>query len=94
MYVLAQLTITDRTRYNRYQAAFLDVLHRYGGTLLAADEHPEVIEGSWPHHKVVLLAFDDRQQFARWSRSPEYTRIALDRKAGSDAVVLLTEGAQ
>ena len=44
--------------------------------------------------RVVLLAFDDRQQFARWSRSPEYTRIALDRKAGSDAVVLLTEGAQ
>ena len=44
----------DRARYQRYAAAFLPILARYGGRLLAADEHPEVTEGQWDDDKVVL----------------------------------------
>lgn len=54
-YVLAQLTIHDRARYDRYAAQFMGVLRGFQGRLLAADESPEVLEGSWPHQKVVLI---------------------------------------
>ncbi|MBQ1070126.1 DUF1330 domain-containing protein, partial [Micromonospora sp. D75] len=50
VYALAQLTIHDRARYDRYAAAFPPVLARYGGRLLAADTSPRVVEGEWPHH--------------------------------------------
>jgi uncharacterized protein (DUF1330 family) len=34
---------------------FLDVIERHSGTLLAADESPQVVEGEWDGDKVVLL---------------------------------------
>jgi uncharacterized protein (DUF1330 family) len=46
VYAIAALKFTDRDAYNRYQAAFMDVFQRYAGTVLAADEAPQVVEGS------------------------------------------------
>ena len=93
-YILAQLTIHDRARYDRYVAGFMDVLIRFDGRLLAADESPEVMEGSWPHEKVVLIEFKDREAALRWATSPEYRRIAVDREASTVATVLLLSGVQ
>ena len=60
VYAIAQLTIHDRARYQRYAATFLPILTKYGGQLLAADERPEVAGGSgtvtrlslWPSQTV------------------------------------------
>ena len=59
VYVLAQLTIHDRARYDRYAARFMGVLEKFEGRLLAADESPALLEGDWPHEKVVLIEFED-----------------------------------
>ena len=45
VYVIAQLKFKDRPRYDRYQSRFMDVFHQFDGRLLAADEHPVVLEG-------------------------------------------------
>lgn len=92
VYAIAQLKITDRATYNRYQEQFMGVMKKFKGRLLAADEHPQVIEGQWEREKVVLLEFPDEAAFREWVKSPEYVEIAKDRKAGSDAVVLLVKG--
>ena len=92
VYAIAQLSITDRAIYDRYQARFMSVMSRYKGRLLAADENPRVVEGEWDREKVVLLSFPDETAFWEWAESPEYLEIAKDRKAGSDAVVLLVKG--
>ena len=92
VYAIAQLKITDRTAYDRYQAKFMGVMKNYQGRVLAADEKPQVVEGEWTRDKVVLLSFPDEKAFREWAESPEYVEIAKDRKAGSDAVVLLVKG--
>ena len=92
VYAIAQLTITDRTAYNRYQSRFMSVMNLYKGRLLAADEHPQVVEGQWDREKLVLLSFPDEASFREWADSPDYQEIAKDRKAGSTAVVLLVKG--
>lgn len=93
VYALAQLRIHDRDSYDRYQARFMPILQKYNGRLLAADENPRVLEGEWwDRNKVVLMAFDDADQFRAWATSPEYAEISKDRKAGADAVVLLIKG--
>lgn len=92
VYAIAQLTIHDRERYQRYVAAFMPILTRYGGRLLAADEHPEVTEGQWDGDKVVLMAFPDRETFAAWLRSPEYQEIAKDRFAAAETTAILVRG--
>ncbi len=92
VYAIAQLTIHDRVRYQRYLAAFTPVLRTYGGRLLAADEHPEVTEGQWDGDKVVLIAFADRDTFMTWLTSPEYREIARDRLAAADTTGILVRG--
>lgn len=92
VYAIAQLKFTDRDAYNRYQAAFMDVFRRYSGTLLAADETPKVVEGTWDREKVVLMAFPDEAAFREWAESPDYQRISEDRRAGADTVVVLVQG--
>jgi uncharacterized protein (DUF1330 family) len=92
VYVLAEITITDRERYGRYQARFMPVLEKYAGRLLAADEAPLVAEGEWKRDKVILFSFADEAAFRRFAASPEYAEIAVDRKAGSEGVVLLVHG--
>lgn len=94
VYVLAQLTIHDRARYDRYAARFMDVLRHFDGRLLAADESPQVLEGTWPHQKVVLIEFKDRDEATRWANSAEYRTIAVDREAATTAVVLSIQGLQ
>jgi uncharacterized protein (DUF1330 family) len=92
VYAIAQLSITDRAVYDRYQAKFMGVMSRFKGRVLAADEKPLVVEGEWDREKVVLLSFPDEAAFREWAESPEYLEIAKDRKAGSEAVVLLVKG--
>jgi uncharacterized protein (DUF1330 family) len=92
VYAIAQLKITDRAVYQRYQDKFMGVLSRFHGQLLAADEKPQLLEGAWDREKVVLLSFPDEASFWEWERSPDYQEIARDRKAGANAVVLLVKG--
>ena len=91
VYVIAQISITDREAYNRYQAKFLDVFRKFRGELLAADEKPEVVEGDWNREKVVLMRFPDKAAFEAWAFSPECREIAKDRRAGSEGVFLLVK---
>jgi len=94
VYAIAQLRFTDRAAYDRYQARFMEVFRRYPGTLLAADESPQVVEGDWDREKVVLMSFPDQEAFRGWAESPEYQEISQDRHAGADTVVLLVKGLQ
>ena len=65
IYAIAMFSITDRAAYRRYQAQFMGVLNRYKGTVLAADEHPVVVEGDWDRDKVVMLSFPSESGFSR-----------------------------
>jgi uncharacterized protein (DUF1330 family) len=91
VYVIAQISITDRAIYNKYQARFLEVFAKFKGQLLAADENPQVVEGVWNREKVVMMKFPDQESFEAWAFSPEYQEIVKDRYAGSEATVLLVK---
>jgi uncharacterized protein (DUF1330 family) len=92
VYVVVQLTVRDRERYQRYVDAFLPIIAEHGGRVLAVQDDPEVLEGTWPHDRLVLLSFADREAFDRWSQSPEYREIARDRTAATDGPILLVDG--
>jgi uncharacterized protein (DUF1330 family) len=92
VYVVGQLKFTDLAAYKRYTARFRGVLKQFGGTLLAADEQPEIIEGRWDRDKIVLLSFSDTTAFRVFFESAQYQEIAKDRKAGADTLMLLVHG--
>ena len=92
VYVVAQLTITDRAEYARYEAGFLPIWREYRGELLSVEEAPTVLEGEWPHTRTVLLRFPTAEEAERWYRSPEYQALARHRWNASRGNVVLLEG--
>lgn len=92
VYLLAQLRFKNREAYNRYQVRFMDVFSKFNGRLLAADEAPLVIEGSWDREKVVLISLPDEESARKFIESPEYQEISRDRWIGADTVALLVHG--
>ncbi|HLG98515.1 MAG TPA: DUF1330 domain-containing protein [Bryobacteraceae bacterium] len=92
VYAIAQLSIHDRAAYQRYQEQFMSVFARHKGRLLAADENPRVVEGTWDRDKVVLMSFPDEAAFFEWAESPEYQEIVRDRHAGAKTIALLVKG--
>jgi len=92
VYVVAQLDVTDPDAYDRYRARFRAVLGKFDGRLLAADEHPKIIEGQWKREKIVLLSFADDMAFHRFWQSPDYLEIVKHRHAGTQGDLLLVKG--
>ena len=88
VYVIAQLKFTRRELYDRYQSRFMGVFRKFRGKLLVADEHPVVLEGEWPRDKIVIMEFPDAAAAEEFQTSPDYLEIAVDRKAGAEAIVL------
>ena len=92
VYIIAQLKFTHRDIYDRYQARFADVFRKFKGKLLVAEEKPLVLEGAFARDKVVVLEFPDKDAAMEFQESPDYAEIAVDRKAGADAVVVMVRG--
>jgi len=92
VYAIAMFKITDRAAYGRYQARFMGAMNRFKGRVLAADEHPVVVEGDWDKDKVVVLSFPSEADFREFAESPEYREISKDRKAGTNGFVVLVRG--
>jgi uncharacterized protein (DUF1330 family) len=86
VYVIVQLTVHDRNRYDVYADALVATMTPHGGKVLVADDAPRVLEGEWSGNRVVML---DRDAFRAWAGSPEYQAIVGDRHASSDAVITL-----
>jgi uncharacterized protein (DUF1330 family) len=92
VYIIAQLKFTRRELYDRYQARFFDVFRRFKGKVLVAEEQPQVLEGKFERDKVVVLEFPDSAAALEFQESADYAEIAVDRKAGADAVVIMVRG--
>lgn len=89
-YFLARLTIHDPAGYALYLAGTDAPLARCGARVLAVDDSPQVLEGTWPGSRTVLIAFPDETSARAWYDSPEYQAIAQHRhrSATTDAVFL------
>jgi len=91
-YFVAQITIRDDSAYQKYLDGFDEVFARFDGEVVAVDDQPAVLEGSWHRTRFVLIRFPSEQKLRLWYESPEYQAIARSRQAASEADVLLVHG--
>lgn len=92
VYVMNNMTIHDAAQYQDYVRQFMPIFLKYGGTLLVAQDIPEVIEGSWPFSRTIVASFQTRAEFERWYHSDDYQAIAALRHASTISNVTLLEG--
>jgi uncharacterized protein (DUF1330 family) len=92
VYFVALVDISDRDEFGLYEQGFMDIFSRYGGKILAVDDNPTVLEGSWPHTRTVLMSFPNAEELERWYHSPEYQAISQHRRNGSRADIAVIKG--
>jgi uncharacterized protein (DUF1330 family) len=92
VYVIALLTIEDRAEYGRYEQGFMEIFGKFKGKLLAVDEAPVTLEGTWPHTRTVLVEFPDQAELERWYRSDAYQKLAQHRFKASTGSIAVIHG--
>lgn len=89
VYILAQLKIHDRARYDGYARGFATALAASGGKVLVADDHPVALEGTWPYERAVLLEFASEPAARAWENSDAYRALAPERRASADGPIVM-----
>jgi len=89
VYLIAQLKIHDRAEYAKYEAGFMEIFEKSGGTLLSVEEGPRVLEGDWPFTRTVLAQFPTEAAAMAWYRSPAYQQLVQHRFNASEGNLIL-----
>lgn len=92
VYVAGHITIHDREEYAKYEAGFMDVFQQFKGALLAVDETPSTLEGTWSATRFVLLSFPSKDDVMAWYNSDAYQTIVKHRFAASNMDAVIATG--
>lgn len=81
-YVIANYTIHDPEKYEKYPSAVVPTIQEYGGKLLVADSDAKA--KGCPHQVLVVIEFESVEAAQRWYESPEYAAIKHYREEASE----------
>ncbi|MEM7508324.1 MAG: DUF1330 domain-containing protein [Pseudomonadota bacterium] len=91
-YVIGQMRITDPQAYERYRLQVMATVEAYGGEFLVRGGAQEVVEGTPPGTRSVILRFASVEVAENWYNSPEYQKILPIRQGASTGALTIVEG--
>ncbi|MGH8050794.1 MAG: DUF1330 domain-containing protein [Arenimonas sp.] len=91
IYIINNMTIHNRAEYVSYVSAFMFVFRKFKGQVLAAQDAPIPVEGSWPFDRTIMLNFPSREEALHWYESPEYKSIVVNRHKGTISNVVFLD---
>lgn len=75
-FTIVQIQINDRDTYHRYETAgHLQIFDKFGAKVVAVDESVEIVEGTWPFTRTVLIEFPSKDLARAWYGSDEYQAV-------------------
>jgi uncharacterized protein (DUF1330 family) len=90
-YVINEIVVTDRERFQAYADQVPAILAAYGGEYVVRGGAPERVDGPEPPHRLVVLRFESREAARAWRGSPEYQAILPIREATSESRVYIVD---
>ena len=91
-YVIADVEVTDPTKFQEYSNQVPSTVEKYGGKYLVRGGDTERAEGSWEPKRLVVIRFEDMEQLKRWNHSQEYSGLTQLRYHSANSGVLFVEG--
>jgi uncharacterized protein (DUF1330 family) len=91
-YVVADVEVSDKVMYEEYRQRVPAVIAAYGGKYLVRGGASEVLEGSWPLHRCVVLEFPDMAALKAFWTSPEYRALRAIRERAATSNIVALEG--
>ncbi len=92
-FVVVQIAIDDRDRYHQYETAnHLEIFDKFGGKVVGIDDDVDVVEGSWPFSRTVLVEFSSKQQARAWYESGDYQAVVGLRHDSATSNLVIVAG--
>ena len=89
-YVIVQETIKDQAMFDTYRSGVVATLEPFGGKFIVRGGHLTVVEGEWPHSRLVVAEFPSQAAAESWYKSPAYQKLLplrLNSAAGNLVIV-------
>jgi uncharacterized protein (DUF1330 family) len=74
-YAIAAETIKDQAMFDAYRKVVPETLVPFGGQFIARGGNLTVLEGEWPHPRLVIIEFPSRAAAEGWYRSAAYQKV-------------------
>jgi uncharacterized protein (DUF1330 family) len=91
-FVVAAETPKNASMFSEYRKAVPATLQAFGGKFIVRGGDFALLEGEWPHPRLVIIEFPSRADAEGWYRSPEYQKIIGLRISSSVGNLIIVEG--
>ena len=91
-YVIAAETIRDQAMFDAYRKEVLGTIVPFGGQFVVRGGNLTVIEGEWPHPRLVIIEFPSRAAAEGWYRSADYQKVIALRLRSSSGNLIIVDG--
>jgi uncharacterized protein (DUF1330 family) len=92
-FVIVQISINDRGGYEQYGlAGHQEIFDTFSAKLVGVDEDVEVVEGSWPFTRTVILEFPSKELAQAWYDSDEYQAVVGLRHGSATSNLVIVSG--
>jgi uncharacterized protein (DUF1330 family) len=91
-YVIAAETIKDQAMFDAYRKEVVATLAPFGGQFIVRGGNMTILEGEWPHPRLVILEFPSRAAAEGWYRSAEYQKVISLRLKSSVGNLIIVDG--
>lgn len=84
VYMVVNLSVTNKEEYHKYEKGFFSILKKYEGTFITYDDNAETFEGGSPRNgRMIIFSFPSEQAAKDWYADQEYQALAEYRRAGT-----------
>ena len=91
-YVIVNVDIKDQVAFEDYVRNVPAIVRKFGGEYLAVSDTPEVMEGNWQPHRLVLVRFPDMNAARSFSNAAEYQPWKKLRQRATNSEMVALEG--
>lgn len=90
-YLVFHNRIHNAEKMQEYVPKSLETLAPYHPEILIFDEHSQVIEGTTPWPRTIVIKFDSREVAMAWYNSPAYQAVLPLRLAAMEGFAVLVD---
>ncbi len=91
-YLIATMDVHDPAGYEEYREKVPALIAKHGGDYIVRGGAAEIVEGTWPAGRIVVLEFPDYAAAQAFVADPEYRPVAAIRHRTTTSHIWLVEG--
>ena len=91
-YVVVEVEVHDKDRYETYKQMVLPSLAAYGGRFIVRGGEVETLEGEWSPTRLVIVEFPSAERAKAWWGSEEYAEAKALRQATARSRMIVVAG--